>query len=181
MYKVVSRVNLKFCSNSFSLKNTDDSSIAELRFLVTRIKKYSSIEKAFSPLPPPRRSFPRRKQVLSRTFFFFHPAPDHVTDHGCLLVTHVRDRFQSQYGRAQADHLKLQRVSETDLFRRPFSFYYTLNSLYTISFEDGAFSSRIFFIYIRVQFQLDAKLRAITFPDIHNTQREKVALGPNSD
>lgn len=28
----------------------------------------------------------------------------------------------------QADHLKLQRVSETDLFRRPFSFYYTLNS-----------------------------------------------------
>lgn len=74
MYKVVSRVNLKFCSNSFSLKKKDDSSIAELRFLVTRIKKYSSIEKAFSPLPPPRRSFPRRKQVLSRTFFF-SPSP----------------------------------------------------------------------------------------------------------
>lgn len=28
----------------------------------------------------------------------------------------------------QADHLKLQRVSETDLFRRPFLSYYTLNS-----------------------------------------------------
>jgi len=57
----------------------------------------------------------------------FHP-PDHITDQRYFLVTHIRVAG-SPIRLRQADHLKLQRVLETDLFQRPFLFYYGLNSV----------------------------------------------------
>lgn len=57
----------------------------------------------------------------------FHP-PDHITDQRYFLVTHIRVAGSPIRPR-QADHLKLQRVLETDLFQRPFLFYYGLNSV----------------------------------------------------
>lgn len=43
-------------------------------------------------------------------------------------MTHIRVAG-SPIRLRQADHLKLQRVLETDLFQRPFLFYYRLNSV----------------------------------------------------